>query len=257
MDIYGVTRSKVTRNHALITPDTHVRSPLIGWKNAEAIVHITPAIGARFFQYTAILSADSTSNSATEAATQRFAYVLDGQVQIGEDAKSIQQKLEPGEYAFIPANSELKIFSDTGAQLEIFEKRYVPLAGTSTPKPVFGSRQSAPSEAFMGDPDAQLQVLLPKDPSFDMAVNLFTFQPGATLPLVEVHVMEHGLMLLDGCGVYRLDDCYYPIKAGDVIWMGSFCPQWWVAMGKTASTYLYYKDVHRELFNSMSMEPAE
>ena len=89
-------------------------------------------------------------------------------------------------------------------------------------------------------------MLLPKDVAFDMAVNLFTFEPGATLPLVEVHVMEHGLLLLQGAGVYRLGDHYYPIKAGDEIWMGSFCPQWWVAMGKTSSTYLYYKDVHRE-----------
>jgi (S)-ureidoglycine aminohydrolase len=79
-----------------------------------------------------------------------------------------------------------------------------------------------------------------------MAVNLFTFQPGATLPLVEVHVMEHGLLLLDGAGVYRLGDHYYPITAGDVLWMAAYCPQWWVAMGKSPSTYLYYKNIHRE-----------
>ena len=64
---------------------------------------------------------------------------------------------------------------------------------------------------FLGDPDAILKVLLPRDPRFDLAVNVFTFQPGATLPLVEVHVMEHGLLMLEGQGVYRLGDDWYPV----------------------------------------------
>ena len=36
-----------------------------------------------------------------------------------------------------------------------------------------------------------------------------------------------------------------PVAAGDVIWMAPFCPQWFVAMGKTPASYLYYKDVNR------------
>ena len=40
-------------------------------------------------------------------------------------------------------------------------------------------------EAFQGNPKTWLQTLLPVDPAFDMAVNLFTFQPGAPLPQVE------------------------------------------------------------------------
>ncbi len=138
------------------------------------------------------------------------------------------------------------ISSPEGSKLEIFEKQYTPIDGLSPPEAIFGDSAEYKSEAFMGDEDAQLKILLPKDPAFDMAVNLFTFQPGATLPLVEIHVMEHGLMLLEGAGVYRLGDNYYPITAGDVIWMASYCPQWWVAMGKKPSTYLYYKDVYRD-----------
>ena len=37
-----------------------------------------------------------------------------------------------------------------------------------------------------------------------------------------------------------------PVKAGDVIWMASYCPQWFVAMGKTPASYIYYKDVNRD-----------
>ena len=68
---------------------------------------------------------------------------------------------------------------------------------------------------FLGDPDARLQTLLPNEPSFDLAVNVFTYQPGAALPQVEVHVMEHGLLMLDGQGVYRLGDDWNPVRQGD------------------------------------------
>ena len=98
----------------------------------------------------------------------------------------------------------------------------------------------------MGDPDAILKVLLPRDPRYDLAVNVFTFQPGASLPLVEVHVMEHGLLMLDGKGVYRLGDDWYPVRQGDVIWIAPYCPQWFVAMGKGPARYLYYKDINRD-----------
>jgi (S)-ureidoglycine aminohydrolase len=57
--------------------------------------------------------------------------------------------------------------------------------------------------------------------------------------------MEHGLLMLSGQGVYRLEDSWYPVAAGDVIWMAPYCPQWFVAMGKSPASYLYYKDVNR------------
>lgn len=245
MDIYGTTRSKTKSHYALITPDTHVRSPLVGWTNAEAVVHITPTIGARFVQYTAYMAANSTSNRVSNL-TERFVYVIAGEVQLHSQKLTSPTVLKPGFFAYIPAGSDAIIKSTDSSSLAVFEKKFLPLPDSPLPELVVGDATKVNSEAFTGDQDAQLKTLLPKNPTFDMAVNLFTFQPGATLPLVEVHVMEHGLLLLEGAGVYRLGDDYHPIKAGDVIWMASFCPQWWVAMGKTPSTYLYYKDVYRE-----------
>jgi (S)-ureidoglycine aminohydrolase len=58
--------------------------------------------------------------------------------------------------------------------------------------------------------------------------------------------MEHGLLLLDGQGIYRLGERWYPIQAGDAIWMGPYCPQWFAAIGKNPARYLYYKDVNRD-----------
>ena len=60
-----------------------------------------------------------------------------------------------------------------------------------------------------------------------------TYAPGASLSQVEVHTMEHGLLMLEGGGIYRLSDHWYPTTAGDAIWMAPFCPQWFGAIGKT------------------------
>lgn len=242
MEIFGSTRSRVERNYALITSDTHVVSPLNGWTNASAVVHISPEMGSRFTQYTVTLEPGATS--ATRAGVERFFYV-----QSGSCALQLEKShaMPTGSYAFIPADVDHQITSDSEATLIVFEKRYVPLENTPTPQAVVGHVKDVPGEPFMGDEDARLKTLLPIETSFDMAVNLFTYQPGATLPQVEIHTMEHGLIMLDGQGVYRLGEDHFPVKAGDVIWMASYCPQWFVAMGKQPASYLYYKDIHRDM----------
>jgi (S)-ureidoglycine aminohydrolase len=87
--------------------------------------------------------------------------------------------------------------------------------------------------------------LLPDSLGFDMAVNIFTYDPGGTLPFVECHIMEHGMLILEGAGVYRLGDDWHPVQAGDALWLAPYCPQWFVAMGKCPVSYIYYKDVNR------------
>jgi (S)-ureidoglycine aminohydrolase len=80
---------------------------------------------------------------------------------------------------------------------------------------------------------------------FDFAVNVMTFMPGASLPMVEMHIMEHGLLMMQGGGIYRLSDCWYSVMPGDFIWMAPYCPQWFGAIGKQPATYLIYKDWNR------------
>ena len=105
----------------------------------------------------------------------------------------------------------------------------------------------------MGDDWLTVRKLLPEDPAFDFAVNTMTYAPGATLPMVEIHVMEHGLLMLEGGGIYRLDDHWYPVTAGDFIWMGPYCPQWFGALGKTPAKYLIYKDWNRHPLQRMKL----
>ena len=38
---------------------------------------------------------------------------------------------------------------------------------------------------------------------------------------------------------------WYPVTAGDFIWMAPYCPQWFGAIGKQPAKYLIYKDFNR------------
>lgn len=243
----GVSRSRVTPRHALITPDTHVWAPLPGWTKSTAATHISPVIGARFSQSTVILESGAVGGPAMPGV-ERCIFVLEGRIKITVGG-SDPMLLDPEMYAFLSADWSHQITASEPSRIVLFEKKYQPLPGVRKADTLAGSSSNIPAEPFMGDEAARLQVLLPAEPGFDMAVNLFTYQPGANLPQVEIHVMEHGLLMLDGAGVYRLGDDWYPVQAGDVIWMASYCPQWFVAMGKTPARYLYYKDVNRDPFS--------
>jgi (S)-ureidoglycine aminohydrolase len=244
---FGVTRSRVAQNYALITPDTQVASVLVGWRNASAVIHISPEMGARFLQYTTTLEPDAASAVPGEGI-ERFVFVVSGEVSLKVQGR--RHELAAGGFAFLPADVEHRLTTSAqakaAARMAVFEKRYQAAAGAPAPAPRVGHERDVAGEAFLGDADLRLQVLLPPEPAFDLAVNVFTYQPGATLPQVEIHVMEHGLLMLDGAGVYRLGDDYHPVQAGDVIWMAPYCPQWFVAMGKQPARYVYYKDIHRD-----------
>jgi (S)-ureidoglycine aminohydrolase len=233
----GNTRTVHRRDHLLQTPDTFVRAPLPGMRNATAIVHIAPAAGARFVQFTAEFEA---GGFMPPAAMQRFVYVLEGDLQVGG------RTLGSGAYAYVPAGSETPVSAPRAARAAVIEKEYLQISGIAAPGFFTGEEAGLKAEQ-LSEADTAIEVrhLLPDNPAFDFAVNTMTYQPGAALPMVETHVMEHGLLMLAGGGIYRLNDCWYPVANGDFIWMASYCPQWFGALGKTPARYLIYKDWNR------------
>ena len=236
----GNTRSSYQRDHLLLTPDTFVRAPLPGMKSATAVVHAGRATGAGFTQYTAEF--DASGSFATAIGAQRFVYVLEGSVNLATASR--EAPLAPGQYAYVPPPDSACIKSDSGARAVIIEKEYLPLNG---PPPTYfmGDQRTCASQLFNGDEAVEVRTLIPDEPRFDFAVNIMTFLPGGTLPMVEIHVMEHGLLMLEGQGIYRLNDRWYPVAAGDFIWMAPHCPQWFGALGKKPAKYLIYKDWNR------------
>ncbi len=242
-ELFGSTRAHVGARHALITPANHVNSSVPGITGATAIVLINGAMGAGFVQTLVTLQKGGAITLEVND-TQAFGYFVSGSatVTIGSD----KLKAAAGHYFYAPAGQAWSLSAPKlGTQVMLFQKKYVSLDGVSAPKAILGDPAKVKGVPFLGDPAANLQVLLPDEPAFDMAVNVFAYQPGGHLPFVEVHVMEHGLVMLDGQGVYRLEDSWYPVQTGDVIWMAPYCAQWFVAMGKKPASYLYYKDVNR------------
>lgn len=240
---FGFTRDVVKERYALRTPAGFVPSVLPGWSNAVCIVQISPAMGANFSQVFITLEPNSEGHGNT-AALQYLVYVMEGACTAKLGGK--KTPLSAGNYVYLPPHTSFQFSeAEKGTQLLIFQKKFEPLENAKVPALLVGHERDVKGEPFLGNEDARLQVLLPNQPEFDMAVNIFTYQSGATLPFVETHIMEHGLVMLKGQGIYRLDADWHPVQAGDVIWMAPYCPQWFVAMGKTPASYIYYKDVNR------------
>jgi (S)-ureidoglycine aminohydrolase len=236
MQHLGHTRSALAPDHLFQTPDTFVRAPLPGMYQATAIIHIAPAAGARFSQYTVEFS-DEGKIAPCEA--QRFLYVLEGAIDVAG------QRLAAGAFAYFPGGDPSEIRAAGIARATVIEKTYRALENVIPPQRFTGHERSMPVQLLDGDPWLEVRTLLPDSPSFDFAVNTMVYHPGAGLSMVELHMMEHGLLMLEGGGVYRLGDRWYSVAAGDFIWMAPYCPQWFGAIGKKPAKYLIYKDWNR------------
>jgi (S)-ureidoglycine aminohydrolase len=236
----GQTRSCKRHNFFILTPDTFVRTVLPGMKACSAIVHVSPAGGAKFAQYTAEFEA-AGELGATDS--QRFIYVLEGNLQLQIDGR--KSELGANAYAYIPEGSQHRVIAASSSVAAVVEKTYQPLPSILAPELLISSEDQISSHALGDDPSLQVKCLLPDEMAFDFAVNTMVYQPGASLSMVEMHVMEHGLLMLEGGGIYRLDDSWHPVTAGDFIWMAPWCPQWFGAIGKTPAKYLIYKDWNR------------
>jgi (S)-ureidoglycine aminohydrolase len=243
MEISAITRTSVKRNHALICPDGYVNSNVPGWTNCTVNVIINKDMGANLVQ-TLITMNNSGELTGNTGTSEIFFYVVQGKCKAAVGAE--EKTFNDGSYVYVPVNTSYKFSSPSdGAQILTFHKEYESLQGQPVPKATFGHSSAIPATDYANDPALHMQLLLPDNLSFDMAVNIFTYDPGGHLPFVETHIMEHGLLYLQGQGIYRLDDQWYPVKKGDAIWMAPYCAQWFTAFGKEPAVYIYYKNVNR------------
>ena len=236
----GATRSSLKHDHLLQTPDTFIRTPLPGADGVEFVVHAAPQLGARFTQMTADFAA---GGSLGPAPAQRFLYVVEGKLEL--EAGGRTHALAAGGFAYLPAGAPHSVRAQTVSRSALIEKAYEPQSGATAPEIVVGSEAEVAPVALMGDESLRVRSLMPDGPPYDFAVNTMTYDPGAALSMVEIHVMEHGLLMLEGGGIYRLGESWYPVQAGDFIWMAPYCPQWFGALGRRPAKYLIYKDWRR------------
>ncbi|XP_040987120.1 (S)-ureidoglycine aminohydrolase isoform X1 [Juglans microcarpa x Juglans regia] len=240
-DLPGFTRSVYRKDHALIAPESHVFSPLPEWTDTLGAYLITPAMGSNFVMYLAKMQEKSRSG-LPPFDVERFIFVVQGAVTVS-NASGASDKLIVDSYAYLPPNFQHSVKCDASATLVVFERRYASLENYVA-EPIISSTEKQPLLETPGEV-FELRKLLPTSLAYDFNIHIMDFQPGEFLNVKEFHYNQHGLLLLEGQGIYRLGDNWYPIQAGDVIWMAPFVPQWYAALGKTRSRYLLYKDVNR------------
>ncbi|MFN0114142.1 MAG: bifunctional allantoicase/(S)-ureidoglycine aminohydrolase [Paracoccaceae bacterium] len=227
-----------------------VTSFLPGWAGTKLWLIARPLSGfsETFSQYVVEVAPGGGSDAPEpEAGAEAVIFVTDGEVWLSVAGK--EHDLGPGGYAYLPAGSEwrLRNGSDHPARFHWIRKLYEPAPGIDPPEP-FISSDRAIEPVAMPDTDgvwATTRFVDPDDLAHDMHVNIVTFQPGGRIPFEETHVMEHGLYVLQGRAVYRLNRDWVEVEAGDFLLLRAFCPQACVAAGPGPFRYLLYKDVNR------------
>jgi (S)-ureidoglycine aminohydrolase len=174
-------------------------------------------------------------------------FVVEGALELRFDG--VTHLLSEGGYAFLPPSLPYTVKNrhHKPAKFHWVRKRYESAVGVAVP-PAFVTSDRDHIPNAMPDTNgawATTRFVDPNDLRHDMHVNIVTFQPGGVIPFAETHVMEHGLYVLEGKGVYRLNGDWVEVEAGDFMWLRAFCPQACYAGGPGPFRYLLYKDVNR------------
>ncbi|KAK9984809.1 hypothetical protein SO802_034334 [Lithocarpus litseifolius] len=120
--LQGFTRSVYKRDHALITPESQVFSPLPEWTNTLGAYLITPA---NFVMYLAKMQGNSKSG-LPPSDVERFIFVVQGAVSL-TNIFGVSHELMVDSYAYLPPNFQHSLKCDASATLVVFERRYASL----------------------------------------------------------------------------------------------------------------------------------
>lgn len=228
-----------------------VTSNLPGWTNTRAWIIARPIAGfATTFSQLIVETAPGGGSTQPEAESgvEGVIFLTKGELTLTLDGEI--HHLAAGGYAYLAAGSDWKVTNDGGsaASFQWVRKAYEPLDGHTAKSFVTSDQDVAPSPMpGTGGAWATTRFVDPEDLAHDMHVNIVTFQPGGSIPFAETHVMEHGLFVLEGKAVYRLNDDWVEVEAGDFMWLRAFCPQACYAGGPGPFRYLLYKDVNRQI----------
>ena len=248
-------RAVTTESYAVIPRGVMtdiVTSSLPHWEHTRLWVLAKPMSGfsTTFSHYLMDVEARGGSERPEpDKAAEGVVFVVDGTLMltIGDE----QHPLSAGGYAWLAPGAEwsLRNFSDASVRFHWLRKQYVRADGLDVPVS-FVTCENDTQAIAMPDTDSAwstTRFVDPADLRHDMHVNIVSFTAGATIPFAETHVMEHGLYILEGKAVYRLNQDWVEVEAGDYLWLRAFCPQACYAGGPGRFRYLLYKDVNRHM----------
>ena len=228
-----------------------VTSVLPEWTDTRAWIINRPVAGGATTYYQAIVEVKpggGAQRPEPQPEVQSFLFVTSGALTV--DAAGQSQVLAEGGFAYLPAGTHWSAHNNGEADATFvwIRKRYDAIEG----HPVsvkFGNEQDIEPSAMPGTDGKwrTTRMLDPQDLGYDMHVNIVTFEPGGTIPFAETHVMEHGLLMLEGKAVYHLNGDWVEVQAGDFLSLRAFCPQACYAGGPSNFRYLLYKDVNRQI----------
>ncbi|SIT04971.1 (S)-ureidoglycine aminohydrolase [Roseivivax lentus] len=234
-----------------------VTSFLPFWDRTRLWVLSRPLSGfaETFSQYIMEVSpGGGSTRPETDPGAQGVLFVVEGTGRLG--IGDATHALRPGSYVYLPAGTAWHLTNDGDAALRFhwIRKAYSPVEGLPRPEVIVTNEQDVAPTPMAGTDGkwATTRFVDPADMRHDMHVTIVTFEPGAVIPFAETHVMEHGLYVLEGKAVYRLNQDWVEVEAGDYMWLRAFCPQACYAGGPGRFRYLLYKDVNRH----MALRPA-
>lgn len=221
------------------------------WTGQRAWVVARPMTGfaETFVEQIVELKAGGGSNlPEPDRRAEAVLFVTSGQLELTISGQAF--RLEPGSYVYLAPGVNWTLWNkaDHTASFAWIRKRYSAVVGIEPPTSFVTREQDvpiAPMAQSNGTWGTQ-RFVLDDDLSHDMHVNIVTFEPGGVIAFAETHVMEHGLYIIEGKGVYRLNTDWVEVEAGDFLWLRAFCPQACYAGGPGRFRYLLYKDVNRQ-----------
>ncbi|MGL4413820.1 bifunctional allantoicase/(S)-ureidoglycine aminohydrolase [Roseinatronobacter monicus] len=227
-----------------------VTSALPFWHGARFWVLARPLSGfsETFSQYIVELEPQGGSDRPeTDPNAEGALFIVEGEVTVS--LAGGDKQLVEGGFCYLPAGSDwtIRATGQGGCVFHWIRKRYQAVTGLPSPHAFFTNEREI-AAAEMPDTNgawATTRFMDPADLRHDMHVTIVTLQPGAVIPFDETHVMEHGLYVLQGKGVYHLNQQWVEVEAGDFMWLRAFCPQACYAGGPEPFRYLLYKDVNR------------
>ncbi len=248
-------RAMFTDAYAVIPKGTLsdiVTSFLPFWEGARFWVLSRPLSGfaETFSQYIAeVQPGGGSDRPEADPGAEAVLFVVEGTIEL--TIGGVEHAMAEGGYAYLPPgeNWTLRNRGDKAARFHWIRKYYEKLEGLEVP-PAFVTNEKDVTPTPMPGTDgkwATSRFVDPEDLRHDMHVTIVTFQPGAVIPFAETHVMEHGLYVLEGKAVYRLNQDWVEVEAGDYMWLRAFCPQACYAGGPGEFRYLLYKDVNRHM----------
>nr|WP_321455488.1 bifunctional allantoicase/(S)-ureidoglycine aminohydrolase [uncultured Cohaesibacter sp.] len=234
-----------------------VCSQLPFWSGMRMWVLARPLTGfaESFSQYIVeLLPGGGSDRPETDVGAESALFVVGGEINLV--VNGVEHSLDEGGFGYIPAGADWSIRNARGrnagdqkAVFHWFRKAYVEVKGLDAPEPFFVNEKMLDPIAMPETEGkwATTRFMDPEDMRHDMHITVVTFEPGAVIPFMETHVMEHGLYVLEGKAVYKLNQDWVEVEAGDFMWLRAFCPQACYAGGPGKFRYLLYKDVNRHM----------